>query len=56
MTSGRTVPAQPCFQGVSSHTKYFLEKPQEHSVLKEQDVFVCQCVDLETDHIGKSWF
>lgn len=43
--------AQPYFQGVSSHTKYFLEKPQEHITLQEQDVIICQCVDLETDHI-----
>jgi len=43
---GRTVHSQPCFQGVSSHTKCFLEKRQEHSTSQEQDVFVCQGVDL----------
>lgn len=53
VTLGSRVHAQPYFQGVSSHTKYFLEKPQEHSALQEQDVFVCQCVDLETDRIRK---
>lgn len=53
VTLGSRVHAQPYFQGVSSHTKYFLEKPQEHSASQEQDVFVCQCVDLETDRIRK---